>query len=231
MKEKFDPKKISQCYNDWSQTYDKDSIYNPSIVKNHPIILKLLKTEKNLDTGLELGCGTGILTQKISKYAKEIYGLDFNEKMLALARKKKTLGGRMIFKNADITKTLDFSNNYFNFVVAPLVLCHLKDREPVYKEIHRVLKPSGVFVFDEFTSKVNESFEIKYKEHLGEYHDKGYAIWIDCSVEQNLAMLKKSGFKIDRIVKTKVTKEFANCIGNYEANKGCPFTTIFKVRK
>ena len=69
--------------------------------------------------------------------------------MLAIA-KKKSLGRRNIeFRNLDVRKKLPFRNASFDKVVCPLVINHIEKLIPFFREIHRVLKRDGVFVFDD----------------------------------------------------------------------------------
>jgi len=99
------------------------------------------------DSILDFGCGIGRLTEFMAKDFKNVVGVDISPTMLAEARKK--LEG---FKNVQFVETdgvnIPLPESSFDFVFAYLVFQHIKDRnifEGAFKEISRVLKPSGVF--------------------------------------------------------------------------------------
>lgn len=224
--------KLTQCYDSWASIYDKNAKQNPVIIKDHPAIIDLLKPDiTSQSIGLDLGCGTGILTLKIADKVKKIIGLDISKDMITKAQtiNKKS---NAIFKVADISKKLDFPDSSFDFVISSLTLCHIDNLEPVYKEIYRVLKKDGIFVFDEITSKLNKPFSPKYKDYLAEY-GKDSIIWQRHTVADHLKIINNTGLKIEKIVETKIDKNLKNILNSkdYIANHGCHFTTIIKTRK
>lgn len=53
--------KLTQCYDSWASVYDKNAKQNPFIIKDHPVIIDLLKPNITSETiGLDLGCDTDI---------------------------------------------------------------------------------------------------------------------------------------------------------------------------
>ncbi|OGD57146.1 hypothetical protein A2V71_01795 [Candidatus Berkelbacteria bacterium RBG_13_40_8] len=228
----IDKQKLKQCYNSWAPAYDANAQQNPVVIKDHPIVLDLLKSDINLNSvGLDLGCGTGILTSKIAENVKEIIGLDLSKEMIAKAQSINKQSN-VSFKIADISQRFDFPDNYFNFVISSLTLCHIDNLESVYKEIYRVLKKSGVFIFDEITSKLSEPFSPKYKDYLAEF-GKENKIWQRHSSKEHLDLIKKTGFKVEKIVRTKIDEDLKDIlkIEDYQVNYNCPFTTVFKLKK
>lgn len=224
--------KLKQCYNSWASVYDENAKQNSVIIKDHPIIFNLLKPDITAECiGLDLGCGTGILTFKIADKVKKIIGLDISKDMITKAQtiNKKS---NVIFKVADISKKLDFPDSSFDFVISSLTLCHIDNLEQVYKEIYRVLKKNGVFIFDEITSKLNKPFLPKYKDYLAEY-GKNSIIWQRHTPEDHLKLIKNLGFKIEKIIETQIDEGLKNILqpNDYKINYGCCFTTIIKIRK
>ena len=109
---------------------------------------------------LDVGCGTGYATAKLrERYAEaNIIGLDLAPQMLAAARAQaksaswlKRVTGRapsMSWLCGD-TETLPLKTESIDFVISNLTL-QWCDPEIVAKEVSRVLKPNGLFMFTTF---------------------------------------------------------------------------------
>jgi len=91
---------------------------------------------------LDLGCGSGeLLTEKVAKTvnAKEIYGVDLNEKALEIAKDK----GINVF-NIDLSKDkIPLDDNSADLVTAFELIEHLINPDHLLREIFRILNPSG----------------------------------------------------------------------------------------
>lgn len=99
------------------------------------------------DQVLEVGAGSGAATGELRRRAARVTSLeyDFPSVRRPAARFQ---GGNGAFLQGDVA-TLPFPDRTFSSVVAILVLHHLHSREQqdrAFSEIHRVLKPAGVFL-------------------------------------------------------------------------------------
>jgi len=99
------------------------------------------------DSVLELGAGPGATTEELRKRAKRLTSLEYDHNFAA------KLGARFSNTNANVLQgdaaALPFPDDSFSSVIAVLVLHHLKSperQERAFAEIHRVLKPGGVFL-------------------------------------------------------------------------------------
>ncbi len=107
------------------------------------------------DKILDLGCGTGTLTLMIQVQQPEagLTGLDGDEKVLEIARRKSLQGG---FTKIQWRKGLAFNLPYpgeaFDLVTSCLVIHHLilPDKRKTFKEVFRILKPEGSFHIADF---------------------------------------------------------------------------------
>ena len=99
---------------------------------------KLYKNKNNLNI-LDIGCGTGIIMQKLSKYGK-VYGIDVSDDALKFCKARNLKN----IKKASVMK-IPFKNNSFDLVGCFDVLYHkgINDDLKAIKEIYRVLKKSG----------------------------------------------------------------------------------------
>lgn len=96
---------------------------------------------------IEMGCGHSILPawraaqeQQLVKNCRAVFGIDYDWPSLkAHATISKKLRG-------DITK-LPFREESFDLVTANMVVEHLDNPALQFREIHRILRPKGIFLF------------------------------------------------------------------------------------
>jgi ubiquinone/menaquinone biosynthesis C-methylase UbiE len=94
---------------------------------------------------LEIGCGTGLFTQKFFDATKaEITAIDISQDLLDEAKRNLP---QVNFKKDDAMK-LSFADESFDVVFGSSVLHHL-DFKPALEEIYRVLKKGGRMIFAE----------------------------------------------------------------------------------
>lgn len=96
---------------------------------------------------LDLGCGHQVLPswraaeeQRLVAQSKFIVGMDYDQHSLLNHR---TIPRRV---RGDLT-LLPFQSNYFNLVTANMVVEHLGNPGVQFREVRRVLKPGGLFIF------------------------------------------------------------------------------------
>ncbi len=91
---------------------------------------------------LDLGCGTGRLTQALSDtFDAGVVGVDPSQKMLDQARQK-TASQRITFKRA-AGETLPLDDGSVDMVFMSMVLHHLNDPQQTFHECQRVLRSGG----------------------------------------------------------------------------------------
>jgi ubiquinone/menaquinone biosynthesis C-methylase UbiE len=94
---------------------------------------------------LDMGCGPGNLAQEIKVFMKEdVFVMDISEDMLKEAKKSGIRHGV-----CGVTEDLPFKDMSFDAVAGFSILHHLLDLKKAFKEIARVLKPGGFFIFGE----------------------------------------------------------------------------------
>jgi SAM-dependent methyltransferase len=90
---------------------------------------------------LEVGCGTGALTERIAKeLGASVVGLDSSQRMVDLTR------DRGVQAQVGDVQELPFEDGQFDCVVAGWLLYHVPDRDRAIAECARVLEPGGTFV-------------------------------------------------------------------------------------
>lgn len=138
---------------------------------------------------LDLGCGTGKLSEEFDTLGYDVIGVDNSEEMLNVALDKKVENGKdIIYINQDMTE-LDLFGTVDVAVSALDSLNHLTDYDDFCKALKKVslfLHPDGVFVFD-----VNTVF--KHREILADntfVYDYGdvYCVWQNTLSENTVSM-------------------------------------------
>lgn len=97
------------------------------------------------DEVLDMGCGTGRFTIPLAERVKSVSGLDLSPMMLATARKKLADRGLEADLREGDMAALPFADASFDVVVSMLALMHIprEDRQQVFREVARVLRPGG----------------------------------------------------------------------------------------
>jgi ubiquinone/menaquinone biosynthesis C-methylase UbiE len=112
--------------------------------------------EKRLKKVLEIACGPARLTTDVNLLDKG-YAIDSSETMLQIAAKrlKRNNKWKLLKGNAFDIK---FNKNSFDLVFTFRFLRHFekKDRERLYKEIRRILKPDSYLIFDVLNTSRNQ---------------------------------------------------------------------------
>lgn len=118
-----------------------------------------IPTGKHFDSILDLGCGYGRHAAYLSKQKKvtcnQYYGIDISENML---RRMLTFNKAYnLFSSSDFSLIcmqmgqLPFEDNSIEFVISSSVFLHLEKQQlrQNLAEIARVIKPGGVFIFED----------------------------------------------------------------------------------
>ena len=96
---------------------------------------------------LEIGCGTGSTAIAHAPFVGHIRASDLSPRMIEIARDKaKTAGIDNVTFEVSSVEGLDVPDGSIDVVMAHNILHLLEDRERAIADIHRMLKPGGVFV-------------------------------------------------------------------------------------
>lgn len=128
--------------------------------------LHSLLIENGISKGvvLDLGCGTGTMTELLSDFGYDMIGVDNSEDMLGIAEEKRFASGHDILYLLQDMRELEL----YGTVRAAVSVCdslnYVTEQEElaqVFGRVREYLEPGGVFIFDFNT-------EYKYREILGD---------------------------------------------------------------
>ena len=116
---------------------------------------------------LEVGCGSGAVSKHVvRKYLLNVTGVDIDPEQIRLAKEGIDDIPNIHFLEVDATN-LPFQDNDFDIVLSFGVMHHVSNWLDALKEIRRVLKPKGYFIyrdimFTELIAKFGRSFKHSY---------------------------------------------------------------------
>ena len=142
---------------------------------------------------LDLGCGDGVLTKKITEYGCKVLGLDGSQKFVEAARK---IGIEVVQGDA---QNMKFENE-FDAIFSNAALHWMIDAERVLESVSKALKKGGRFIV-EMGGKGNiEKIENAIFEIAGKFGFKAKKIWFFPSEEDERVLLEKYGLKVKRMI-------------------------------
>jgi 2-polyprenyl-3-methyl-5-hydroxy-6-metoxy-1,4-benzoquinol methylase len=123
--------KIAQLPDYW----DHNQQYQPYL---------LSQIDEPKEYGLDIGCGTGELTDKLVKYCKHVVGIDISTRMIEEAKKRHNKDNIEFITN-DIDKYFSSTQRTFDVVISIATFHHL-DMEKVLKSINSKLNKGGILL-------------------------------------------------------------------------------------
>ncbi|MEM1428853.1 MAG: bifunctional 2-polyprenyl-6-hydroxyphenol methylase/3-demethylubiquinol 3-O-methyltransferase UbiG [Pseudomonadota bacterium] len=97
---------------------------------------------------LDLGCAGGFMAEALHDRGARVTGIDPAAEAIAAAEAHAADTGRAIDYTVGVGEALPYADNRFDAAVCVDVLEHVADLERVLREVARVLKPGGWFLFD-----------------------------------------------------------------------------------
>jgi 2-polyprenyl-3-methyl-5-hydroxy-6-metoxy-1,4-benzoquinol methylase len=130
----------------WSSGYTEYGDVNRRYVID-PALFHILGDVRGLRI-FEAGCGLGYLARLLAKRGAVVEGQDISRKFIGMAlaqERKEPLGIR--YRQGSIVDLAPYAEGAFDVVVSNLVLQDVRDYRRAIREIARVLRPTGRFVF------------------------------------------------------------------------------------
>ena len=153
-----------EAYTEFAAVYD-DFMDNVEYEKWAEYLIGSLK-EYGIEDGivLELGCGTGVMTELLAESGYDMIGVDNSEEMLGEAMEKRAESGHeILYLEQDMREFELYGTVRAIYSVCDSVnyITEETDLEEVFRLVNNYLDPGGMFVFDFNT-------EYKYREILGQ---------------------------------------------------------------
>ena len=155
---------------------------------------------------LDIACGCGMGTKMLAERASKVHAYDISEESIAFAKEYYNLDN-IEYKVGDI-RDIPEEDNFFDTAISIETFEHVIEIEKIIDEIHRVLKPNGIWCF---TTPNGERYPdhkvVKY--HVRHYSEEELHKLLDDRFE---IYIRKTGFELDSTLHKKKPT-----FGNYSA--------------
>lgn len=170
---------------------------------------KLLRMAHRLDgkRALEIGCGQGYGLELILEQfgADTVIGIDIDPEMVNRAQKRIAPFGFRADVSMGDASHLQAGDESFDAVFDFGIIHHVVDWEEAVREIRRVLKPGGIFVFEEVSKQALDRWTYRTLfDHPTQHR---------FTAEDFLAVLEKNGLVVGKNVES-------FCFGDFFAGVG-----------
>ena len=121
---------------------------------------------------IEIACGTGYWTERISQTAKSVYAIDINDSVLEVAKSKSYSQNNVTFAKMDLYGMK--LNEQYESLFGGFILSHIKRQEinNFIKIISEFLVPGGMIVLLDNNYVEGSSSPITYTEEFGNTFQK-----------------------------------------------------------
>lgn len=184
-------------FDEWAGRYDEDI---SKCSKGYPFegyyhvlgyIHSLVENPKGKYV-LDIGVGTGLLSNQLYQQGANTYGLDFSQKMLELAKEKMPKGN---FYPGDINDGVpnELIGIEFDYIVSSYAIHHvdLKGKFDFINQLKEIITDSGKIIFGDIAFEKTADME-KCKMEVGYYWDTDEYYMI---LEEMEELLKETGLK------------------------------------
>lgn len=210
----------TEVYNIMTDEYNDIEGYNPDadLGLGCGLPTQFAKIKKG-DTVIDLGSGAGndcFVARAETGETGKVIGIDFTEAMIDKARHNaEKLGYNNVeFRIGDIEK-MPVTANAADVIVSNCVLNLVPDKDNVFKEIYRVLKPGGHFSISDVVLVGQLPDELQHDAVM-------YAGCVSGAVQKNeyLGLIERNGFKNITLQKEKAIVLPDDILKNYFDKEG-----------
>ncbi|MBE6486353.1 MAG: class I SAM-dependent methyltransferase [Methanosphaera stadtmanae] len=204
---------LKKHFNKEAEAFDKQVQKNiPCYNEMLTALINAIPNNKDSPKILDLGCGTGNITQKaLNRFPEaEVTCLDLSENMIEIAKDKLSSYENIEYIVGDFTQ-MELNTKY-DVVLSSLALHHIpndEEKEAMYKNIYETLEKDGVFYnADVIKANSNYNEELNNKvaiqemkengvtdEEIAEHKGKRDANDIPTTLIKHIKMLENVGFK------------------------------------
>lgn len=190
-------------------------IKNTSIIKNKTI--------------LDIGCGGGILSEKLALHGAKVTGIDISNSLINIAKTHSKLKNlKIIYKNYDINTFCKENNKKFDIIICMEILEHINKKNSFFKNLKFLSTSNGLL----FISSINKTIEtyiyiILFGEYINQKIEKKTHLYENfISINEIKYNLNKINFTIQNIKNLKYNPLLKYSI----ISKNIPKNYIIKIR-
>ena len=177
--------------------------------ETHQMLEGILLGNKSV---LDLGCGVGGARVLIARHypVSEVVGADVEDAQIEQAS---ALAKAMQLSNVHFRRiepgALPFGDDTFDVVIAKDVVCHVEEKVTLFRELLRVLRPSGVFISADWHPGPQVSKHKTWDEYMGHLSAGGLVFFFEPASAYQAALQEARFARIDFIDHTAWSKNSA----------------------
>lgn len=136
------PELLREEFNRWAEAGRGDGMEQDHLPITLPVLEKMRLAAT--DNVLDLGCGSGWLSRRISQRVPEgrVVGMDISDEMIRLARRNSIEHDNLLFVTGEVGE-IPWEPNFFTHAISVESAYYWPDPASGIREIHRVLRPGG----------------------------------------------------------------------------------------
>lgn len=233
---------VREYYENRKNATGLSHFYNENL--EMPTMLKMLGNVKGRKV-LDLGCGPGIYAKILSDRGAKVKGIDNSDELVKIA-KEEAPKAEIVVGDAE---KLPYKNGEFDIVMSALVLGHFKSWDKISKEVKRVLKKRGLFIFSGYNpvadSFVDKKWFLKEFRIVANYFKEDWkkGMWIESNEKVGIVhhhktygtivrLLVKHGFEIVDYEDCRPTEESKKMYPErHKKYMNMPYFCVWKVKK
>ncbi|WP_276358912.1 class I SAM-dependent methyltransferase [Daejeonella sp. H1SJ63] len=177
---------LEQFYDQLSSSYTE--LIRKCVPRYHEMLFNMFRyIPEDFKPGriLDLGCGTGNLTQQIQDHFPdaEIHALDLSEDILDECRKRFPNAKNIRYIKADF-RQMNLQPNSYDLVMSSIAIHHIEDpfKIHLYQDVYKALSKNGLFIFADQTRGITDEI---YKKNIACWKEEAIKLG---STEENWRM-------------------------------------------
>lgn len=170
----------------WAERYDSDVSLSEH-ADTYPFsgynrVLSYIYREIHLKAHgrvLDMGFGTATLTEKLYKQGHDIYGVDFSQEMVDIA-KGKMPNAKLIKHDISLDLPQEIASQTFDFIISTYVFHHFDEAQKVsiIQRLLQLLKPDGVLLLGDVAFSTKEEMSQCENSNPDVWdHDEKYLVY------------------------------------------------------
>ena len=212
----------------------------------NPTLFGLMGDIKN-NKVLDAGCGEGYLSRLMEKAGAMVTAVDYSSKMVEIATKRTKLNRNIEILQSNCEDLSLLKKATFDLVVSNMVIQDLENYEQAFKEIYRVLKNDGIFIFSILHpcfqtpqsgwEKGNDGKKLYWKVdnyfYEGVYEQRGMdqVIFYHRTLTSYVKAIIEAGFQIEEIVEPTPSEEMLKKYPSFREDFRSPDFIVFRLKK
>ena len=123
---------------------------------------EIMSETRFVGPSLEIGCGDGAFTTLLFDHLDD--AIDINARAVERARSKGSIYSRVHLMDA---RDMQFDSESYGLVFANCVIEHIPSLSDVLQDIHRILRPGGLFITTVPLVEMNEHLLLRHRWYTG----------------------------------------------------------------